>query len=104
MAATRLPVPCQCHVCCTQLYRNRNGASGHYARWCHAALVLLKPAIVPARQIPAARLHLLLVVAWGPPNPPQMNLLKREALKVIARSLPPMELAGMREMFQVGHA
>lgn len=46
----------------------------------------------------------MLVVAWGPPNPPQMNLLKREALKVIARSLPPMELAGMREMFQVGHA
>ncbi|KXZ49062.1 hypothetical protein GPECTOR_23g147 [Gonium pectorale] len=29
----------------------------------------------------------------------KMNLLKREALKVIARSLPPMELAGMREMF-----
>ncbi|KAG2428086.1 hypothetical protein HYH02_014477 [Chlamydomonas schloesseri] len=30
----------------------------------------------------------------------KMNMLKREALKVIARSLPHMELAGMREMFQ----
>jgi calcium-dependent protein kinase len=29
-----------------------------------------------------------------------MNILKREAFKVIARSLPPMELAGMREVFQ----